>query len=75
MSRQQMKRNAGRLVLVFVDDGMGRRLVIGDVRHGMVDRPRALAMSKTEALNAITAIRDFMVDLPEVPDSAPSETT
>lgn len=55
---------AGRAVLVYVDDGQGRRLVIGTMRNKVMDHPVVLATTRAEARHAISALRNLMEELP-----------
>lgn len=55
---------AGRAVLVYVDDGQGRRLVIGTMRDKAMDHPVVLATTRAEARHAISALRNLMEKLP-----------
>ncbi len=57
--------NAGRLVATYIDDGQGRRLVIGDAANkGYIDRPVLFAQTQREAKDAIATLIQLAEELP-----------
>lgn len=54
----------GRAVAIFTDDGLGRRLAVGTAIHGVVRDPVIIATTKAEAIEAISALRQLVDELP-----------
>lgn len=57
---------AGRLVAAYVDDGLGRRLVLAQEHEAGIALERTLvfALTQTEAREAIAALRQLAEELP-----------
>ncbi len=56
---------AGNLVAGYVDDGQGRRLILGDPgKHGAIQHPLVLAMTQREAFALIGVLRGLLEELP-----------
>ena len=71
MSKTAVK--AGRLVVVSVDDGQGRRVLLGEPspRHTMgtvIDKPIVAATHKGELRALVKALREMIDDLPDAPN-------
>lgn len=64
MSRTKMQ--AGRLVAVYVDDGLGRRVVLGaaDARDPVCHTPITLATTQREMKAAIATLHQLCEELP-----------
>jgi hypothetical protein len=59
---------AGRVVVGYVADGQGRRLVLGEPdRHGAVTSPVVAATHKGEARALVKALRELLDELPDDP--------
>lgn len=58
---------AGRLVAVFIDDGQGRRVVLGEATERVIDRPLIAATHKGEVRALVNALRGLLDELPDAP--------
>lgn len=55
---------AGRCVAFYVDDGQGRRLLVGYPQDGVVRHPVILAVTLRELMDAIATLRTLGEELP-----------
>lgn len=70
--KQHDKRRAGQAVAVYVDDGLGRRVVVGREGGGTIRDVVLVASTKAEARHAAAVLRQMADELPDGP-AEPSE--
>jgi hypothetical protein len=56
--------NAGRVFAAFVEDGQGRRLVLGEMKLGAAASMLTVAVNQLEARAVVDALRNMIGDLP-----------
>lgn len=61
--------SAGRVIAVYVDDGQGRRIVLGSPREGssVILDPLPVATHRGELDALVRALRELRDELPEAP--------
>lgn len=70
--KQHDKRRAGQAIAVYIEDGQGRRIVIGREERGVVRDAALVATTKAEARHAAAVLRQMADELPDGP-AEPSE--
>ena len=68
--KQHDKRRAGRAIAVYVDDALGRRVVLGREDGGTIRDVVLVASTKTEARHAAATLRALADELPDAPAEA-----
>lgn len=62
----QTKMHAGRLVAIYVDDGLGRRLLLASrAPTGLLERPIVAAFTRADARALIATLTQLAEELPE----------
>lgn len=60
----QTRMQAGRAVAAYIDNGLGRRIVISRDESGCYGSTILLAMTQAEAWEAISVLRQLVKELP-----------
>lgn len=64
MPKTQTKIQAGALVAAYVENSLGRQLVLGDPARGVIDQPLLIGKTQAEVKEVIRVMRELAQELP-----------
>lgn len=65
MTKPHDKRPCGQAVAVYIEDGLGRRVVLAGRDGGALSNPIVIATTKAELRRAAAVLREMADELPE----------